>query len=221
MRRRRHTLYQNSRGVLAHPDSPAGGTGTGFSRPPGSVGLGHDHSDWNSLAHPDSPAGKHITHTDIVHFATLNRAECVSEAVERAQALAGSYILQESGQALNDLISGIVPTLLLGVGILGLTTGAGAAGGAALGSLAMGVGAVPGTVLGASAGFETGLAHLDALGLGFFWLTFRTSCHRSTRSLDVACGGPGKRPIPRTSSRMSRSTLPLAISHGLSHFCSL
>ncbi|HSL03226.1 MAG TPA: hypothetical protein VK901_06785, partial [Nitrospiraceae bacterium] len=110
-----------------------------------------------------------MTHADIAHFDALERAECVQEAVERAQALVGGYILQETGQGMKDLISGIVPTLLLGVGILGLTTGAGAAGGALLGSLGAGVGAVPGGVFGASAGFEAGMALLDALGLGFLF----------------------------------------------------
>jgi len=94
----------------------------------------------------------------------------VREAVERAKAIVGGYILQETGQGLKELISGIVPTLLLGAGILGLTTGVGAAGGAVLGSLGAGVGAVPGAMFGASVGFEAGSAILDALGLGFLFV---------------------------------------------------
>jgi hypothetical protein len=89
--------------------------------------------------------------------------------VERAQALVGGYILQETGQGMKDLISGIVPTLLLGLGLLGLTTGAGLAGGAVLGSFGAGLGAVPGGIFCASVGFEAGLALLDALGLGFLF----------------------------------------------------
>jgi hypothetical protein len=41
--------------TYAHPDSPAGGSGPGFSRSPGSA----EHS-WFPLPHPDSPAGRYI-----------------------------------------------------------------------------------------------------------------------------------------------------------------
>lgn len=169
MRRRLHDLYRSSRGAPAHPDSPAGGTGIGHARPPRSTSLGDDHFGWGSLPHPDSPAGRHVTQADIARADTLERAECVREAVEHAQTLVGPYILQETGQGMKDLISGIVPTLLLGSGILALTTSAGAAGGAILGSLGMGIGAVPGSMFGGSAGFEAGMALLDALGLGFLF----------------------------------------------------
>ncbi len=40
-------------GNFAHPDSPAGGTGTGFSRPPGTLRYTWP---WSRLPHPDSPA---------------------------------------------------------------------------------------------------------------------------------------------------------------------
>ena len=110
-----------------------------------------------------------MTQADIARADTLERAECVREAVEHAQTLVGPYILQETGQGMKDLISGIVPTLLLGLGLLGLTTGAGLAGGAVLGSFGAGLGAVPGGIFCASVGFEAGLALLDALGLGFLF----------------------------------------------------
>jgi hypothetical protein len=61
MKRRRLGLYRGSGKVLAHPDSPAGGTGPGFSRPPGPSGLHEDMWGHNSLPHPDSPAGRRIT----------------------------------------------------------------------------------------------------------------------------------------------------------------
>lgn len=170
MKRRLHFLFRNSRGEPVYPDSPAGGTGVGRARPPRPTSLGNDHFGWDFLPHPDSPAGRYVTHADIAHSDTLERAECVREAVERAKAIVGGYILQETGQGLKELISGIVPTLLLGAGILGLTTGVGAAGGAVLGSLGAGVGAVPGAMFGASVGFEAGSAILDALGLGFLFV---------------------------------------------------
>src|SRR5947209_20251563 len=42
-------------GRLAHPNSPAGGSGSGFSRVPGYTGY-----SWSRLPHPDSPAGRHV-----------------------------------------------------------------------------------------------------------------------------------------------------------------
>jgi hypothetical protein len=43
---------------FAHPDSPAGGAGTGFARPPGP----QQRYSWSSsrVPHPDSPAGRHF-----------------------------------------------------------------------------------------------------------------------------------------------------------------
>ena len=45
-------------GSIAHPDSPAGGTGPGFSRPPGYLG---DSPSWSRspVPHPDSPEARH------------------------------------------------------------------------------------------------------------------------------------------------------------------
>ena len=47
-------------GRFAHPDSPAGGSGPGFSRPPGSLGLRDSGPLLSSVPHPDSPAGRHF-----------------------------------------------------------------------------------------------------------------------------------------------------------------
>jgi lysozyme family protein len=45
-------------GSVAHPDSPDGGTGPGFSRPPGYLGDGPSLSR-SPVPHPDSPEGRH------------------------------------------------------------------------------------------------------------------------------------------------------------------
>src|SRR6185312_10440926 len=190
MKRRLHFLFRNSRGEPVYPDSPAGGTGVGRARPPRPTSLGNDHFGWDFLPHPDSPAGRYVTYADIAHSDTLERAQCVREAVERAKAIVGGYILQETGQGLKELISGIVPTLLLGAGILGLTTGVGAAGGAVLGSLGAGVGAVPGAMFGASVGFEAGAAILDALGLRLHFGQVATSLLAGPKRRQAGVGCP-------------------------------
>ncbi len=41
--------------TFAHPNSPAGGSGTGLSRPPGFTSY-----SWSRLPHPDSPAGRYL-----------------------------------------------------------------------------------------------------------------------------------------------------------------
>jgi hypothetical protein len=47
---------------LAHPDSPAGGSGPGHARPPSRV-----NELWPSdIPHPHSPAGKHFLYSDVL-----------------------------------------------------------------------------------------------------------------------------------------------------------
>jgi hypothetical protein len=168
-RRRWLNLYRGRLGTLAHPDAPAGGSGTGTSRPPRFAPV-ENHLPRNRIPHPDSPTGRNICHADILRFDSLERAECVNEALRRARHLVPLYIAEEIGQAAHEVITAVVPALLFGLGIIGVTTGFGVAAGAALGSLGGGIGVVPGAVFGANVGFESGMAFLDALGLGFLFV---------------------------------------------------
>lgn len=52
--RERHRSWSDP-DAFAHPDSPAGGSGTGSSRPPGP-----DVYSWSPVPHPDSPAGRYF-----------------------------------------------------------------------------------------------------------------------------------------------------------------
>lgn len=65
------------------------------------------------------------------------------------------------------MVSGIIPGLLMFIGVLAASTALGAAAGAAIGALAFGIGAAPGAAAGAGLGFEAGIALLDFLGLAF------------------------------------------------------
>jgi hypothetical protein len=56
---RKHWRGWSDPHTYAHPDSPAGGSGTGFSRTPGHTGY-----SWSPLPDPNSPAGRFI------HFET-------------------------------------------------------------------------------------------------------------------------------------------------------
>jgi hypothetical protein len=68
---------------FAHPDSPAGGSGPGFSRVPRYSG-----SSWPRLPHPDSPAGRHLHWDSELRrkqiVADLSDAEKLRLAVGRA-----------------------------------------------------------------------------------------------------------------------------------------
>src|SRR5262245_1106728 len=66
MKRRWYDPYLGWLGTLAHPDSPAGGSGTGFSRIPKSADLGDEHLSKSTLPRPDSPVGRNITYADVL-----------------------------------------------------------------------------------------------------------------------------------------------------------
>jgi hypothetical protein len=78
-----------------------------------------------------------------------------------------SALYDATGQELHAMVSGIIPGLLMFIGVLAASTGVGAAAGAAIGALAFGIGAAPGAAAGAGLGFEAGIALLDFLGLAF------------------------------------------------------
>src|SRR4051812_40827345 len=68
---------------FAHLNSPAGGSGSGFSRVPGYTGY-----SWSRLPHPDSPAGRHLHWELELHrkqiVANRSDLEKLKLAIERA-----------------------------------------------------------------------------------------------------------------------------------------
>jgi len=160
MRRR----YSGWNGRLAHPRSPAGSGGPGGFSQAGP--LGHT-VETSALHHPDSPAARLTDAGNLARFDVLDRAEYVYVAIQRAKAYAPAALAKETGRTIHELVSGLLPMLILSVGVLGATSAIGAAAGAAVGALAAGAGALPGAVIGAGVGFDAGLWLLNIVGLGF------------------------------------------------------
>ena len=146
---------------LAHPDSPAAGDATGPTRRP-------DSSSWSSqhVPHPHSPAGREIDAFAFLHIDLIERVEAVRDALRVAEDHAVEEIVRATGMELRAIADGFVPGLLLCLAIVAGPTALGAAGGAALGSLALGIGAVPGAVFGAEVGLEAGIVLLEVFGIG-------------------------------------------------------
>jgi hypothetical protein len=148
---------------FAHPDSPSGGAGPGFARPPVQTGY-----TWSPVPHPDSPAGRlYQWQQSLQKLDFTERPRAVYRAITHALPYVPDALYEATGQELHAMLEGIIPGLLMFAAILGLTTGVGAAAGAAVGALAFGVGAAPGAAAGATLGFEAGLALLEYLGLAF------------------------------------------------------
>jgi len=152
-------------------------------RLPGPVGSDFDHTpriDSGTLALVQSPrpgvVGQELAHGvhgyayqehDLRWTQTLDAAEAIWQALKASQPMVGAIVLQETGVALTHIVQGLIPGLMMAVGVVAASTVIGAAAGAAVGALAGGVGAAPGGALGGQVGFDAGMAGLALLGLGF------------------------------------------------------
>jgi len=131
------------------------GAGTGMARP-GPLGAqacaaaGHD-LPVHELRWIDSPAA----------------ARAIWWALRDSVPLFGPLVYQQTGEQLEQIGRGIVPALLMSIGVVAATSVLGVAVGAAIGALAGGVGAAPGAVIGGELGYDLGVAVLSLLGLGF------------------------------------------------------
>jgi hypothetical protein len=148
--------------MYAHPGAPVGGAGPGGFRQAGPLDSDHGH-----VPHPDSPAGQSFDWHSLPGVDQAERVKAVYDAIRRCPQYVGAEIATATGEELHDLIAGILPGLLLMLGVMAVTTLGGAAAGAALGFLALGVGAAPGAAVGATLGAEAGATILEWLGLGF------------------------------------------------------
>jgi hypothetical protein len=152
-------------------------------RLPGPVGSDFDHTpriDSGTLALVQSPrpgvVGQELAHGvhgyayqehDLRWTQTLDAADAIWQALKASQPMVGAIVLQETGVALTHIVQGLIPGLMMAVGVVAASTVIGAAAGAAVGALAGGVGAAPGGALGGQVGFDAGMAGLALLGLGF------------------------------------------------------
>lgn len=95
------------------------------------------------------------------------RLRKIKQALFRAEAELPYAIRQETGMAVYQVINGIIPALLASLAFVTVFIIAGASIGTAFGSLLIGIGALPGGVIGGTLGFEAGLWILNILGLVF------------------------------------------------------
>ena len=169
--------------------SPAGGPGPGRFKQfasqgttngaptPGSDGFWD--SIWNRvrdrLPHEATKAGVRIIVgpglgilTDYLLDRYEKNANYVAEACRRALAkYVGAAIEEETGQAIEELIQGLLQSLIMMMAVVATTTLIGAGAGAAVGFFFFGVGAAPGAAAGAELGFDAGLWILEWLGIAF------------------------------------------------------
>ena len=158
---RRH--FRAPLGGWAHPDSPAGGIGPGFSRAPG-----HPHHwDSSNVPHPDSPAGRTFDWSALARIDIDDRVRAVVDAIKVAQRHAPAMIADATGVEFGAILDGLLPGLLMCLCVVVATTALGTVAGAAIGTLALGIGAGPGAGFGDAVGFESGVALLEGLGCAF------------------------------------------------------
>jgi hypothetical protein len=97
----------------------------------------------------------------------FDAARFIFKALQASRPMVGPIIVQETGVTLGHLIEGLIPSLLMAVGVLGATTVLGTVVGGAVGAFAGGFGAAPGAALGGQLGFDIGMAALAWMGLAF------------------------------------------------------
>jgi hypothetical protein len=149
----------------AHPGAPVGGGGRGGFRQAGPVGIEPDHTA--QVPHPESPAARSFDWHTLPIIDQAERVMAVWDALQRCPQYIPGAIARATGEEVHAMLAGILPGLLLALGIMAVTTLGGAGAGAALGAFAFGAGAVPGAAAGAAAGAEAGLFILEWLGIAF------------------------------------------------------
>lgn len=168
-------LYQLGSGRTARPESPAWFAGRGYftNRLPSGVPEGTTLYRRYWVSTPDNADrwepgdAATITTTKEGFYETFQGVLCVIEARARAEKYVPEAILEETGVVLSEFIEGLIPGLLMAACAVGLTTLLGAGAGFAIGIFEAGVGAVPGTLIGAQLGFDAGMFLLTWMGVGF------------------------------------------------------
>ncbi len=160
--------------------------------------------DW---PHPESWAGQDMQCHDYYLAERLQRIKNVMRALWHAKGKLPQAVRKETGEALDEIIGGILPGILMVFGIIALTTLAGVAIGAIGGAFAgAGIGAVPGAIAGGEAGFSAGVWILEWLGIGFLALHVGkkmnevTSC--ITQGFSLAWGNSARDPFGLRASDM-------------------
>lgn len=138
--------------------------------------------DW---PHPDSPAGRCMSCHDYHSAERAQRAKNVMQALWFAKHDLSSAVMQETGEALDEVLSGILPAILMALAIVAGCTLVGLSLGALGGAIAgVGVGAVPGAIAGSSTGFSAGMWILEWMGLAFLVVHVGKNMYQVTRLVE-------------------------------------
>jgi hypothetical protein len=138
--------------------------------------------DW---PHPDSPAGRCMSCHDYHRTERIQRTKNVIQALWFAKNDISSAVMQETGEALDEVLSGILPTILMALAIVAGCTLVGLSLGALGGAIAgVGVGAVPGAIAGSSTGFSAGMWILEWMGLAFLAVHVGKNMYQVTRLVE-------------------------------------
>jgi len=182
--------WQETRGL---PRSPAGGSGPGYSVTPGAHEDGFFHGLWERSAH----AGQEFLDTaasvrDYARNGTIgfeHGVRNVYHALLRGFWYAPGAIARLTGHDVKEFADGFLQGLTIMLGVLILSSVVGGVAGAALGSLAGGVGAIPAGAAGAELGFNVGMALLTWMGVAAL---VPLVAHHLGKMLQTAQRGIGK-----------------------------
>jgi phage tail tape-measure protein len=115
----------------------------------------------------------------------IQRTKNVIQALWFAKNDLSSAVMQETGEALDEVLSGILPAILMALAIVAGCTLVGLSLGALGGAVAgVGVGDVPGVIAGSSTGFTAGLWILEWMGLAFLAVHVGKNMYQVTRLVE-------------------------------------
>ncbi len=96
------------------------------------------------------------------------RTKNIFTALWHAAGQIPSAVYEETGESLDEVLSGILPAILIALAVVAGSTLVGLSAGALVGAIAgVGVGAVPGAIAGGHIGFSAGVWILEWMGLAF------------------------------------------------------
>jgi len=160
---------------VADPASPAGGNGPGSSQSYSRRDPDEGSWFWGAVhgAEHFAESAYHAA-VGVVHDAedTAIRVAHVAQAIYLAIDYADDAIRDKIRMDVEELKKAFIPGLVMSLGILAITTLAGATiAGILVGALTAGAGAVPAAVAGGELGLDAGFLILDAMGIGFLLRT--------------------------------------------------
>src|SRR5262245_60371100 len=101
---------------LTHPAAPRGGGGPGGFRRAGPVGVHPVHS--RHVPHPRAPAAQGFDWNRLPIIDQAERVKAVWDALQLCPEFVPAAIRRATGEEVHALVQGLVPGLLLGLGVM-------------------------------------------------------------------------------------------------------